>query len=644
MQIAVLPMNAGPETRATLARQVSNFACEIARNVTRQEIHAVNYLAQFQDEGVNRFAMVNPNEALNEAEMVQQFFQNSPMERLVDGLLVETESGGTLTLRVFQKGDDKPLKVVETPYVAGGIFTAVRSLVRLIVEELGSSWPAELDDDASLFGTSDPTAFTNFLVGFDAVQYIEKAQGMVAREFDPAAAFGSLMSALETDQDWEGPYVAALQLSRLCTQYRIGTADLIEKHLRRLTEIEPDDPRAWYALGELSATIGNFAGATELMEKALVKLQMRAASLRKQAAEAKAAGDEAEATQLANEAAANDSDQGPVMHRLGLAQLQLGMPANAERNFRKAAEFEGPEKPSLDMLANVLTQTGRAHEVPPIWKEVVDAFPQNAFAHAKHALALLNAGNEAEAMRAFDVALETVEENAPVKRFYAPVLAQKGEHDRAMDLYEDVLDVAPADVGVLLEYAQTLQSAGREFEVPKVLKDVLAANPDPNTRANTLAWLIELEQPKRVESVKAASDKLEAGDAEGALKDLRPLRNWLADYWKMWAVLASALNRLEQFEEAEAASKNLLELFPGCEPGYGELATAFSGQGRDQEAYNLLTMALQNMPSSLPIALNLAFAAKRVGSVDEAKNLARQIREATRNQPELGPILDELES
>jgi Flp pilus assembly protein TadD len=213
-----------------------------------------------------------------------------------------------------------------------------------------------------------------------------------------------------------------------------------------------------------------------------------------------------------------------------------------------------------------------------------------------------------------------------------------------MDLYEDVLDVAPTEVPVLLEYAQTLKQANREFEVPKVLRDVLATNPDPNTKAQTQAWLIEIEQPKRVEAVEAAGKKVEAGDALGAINELKPLRTWLADYWKMWAVLASAYNRAEQFEEAEKAAVQLLNLFPGCEPGYGELATALSGQGREQEAYNMLRNALAAMGNSVPIALNLGFAAKRIGNTDEARNLAKQIREATGNPEGLRDVLDQLEA
>ncbi|MCW5936518.1 MAG: hypothetical protein KIT11_04335 [Fimbriimonadaceae bacterium] len=646
MQIAVLPLNAGPDTRPALARQISNFACEIARNVTGQEIHAVNYLAQYQDEGVQRVAMVNPSEALNEPEMIGQFWQQAPMETLIDGLLNERDGAGSMILRVYQRPETEPQETQEFDFIGGALFAPVRGFVETLLRCYGASLPEQMGDDIGLFGTENAEAFAEFLLGFDAVQYIEKANGMVAREFNPQGAYESLEKAMALDPDWEAPYLALLNLARLCTQFRIGAGDAAEAALKKVTETEPDDPRGFYALAEFYGAVNNLQASADTLEKTLVKLQQHAAKLRKEAEGAKAVGDVEASQSLLQEADQTDRDQSPVLARLGIAQMNMGMPANAERNLRKAVENEGEDKPSLALLSQVLTQTGRAHEVPPMWKELIDKSPQNAVAHVNYAQALMASGNQDGATRALDVALETLEDTSFVKRFYAPLLAQKEEFDRAMDYYEDYLDENPTDVQVMLEYAQTLQNAKREFEVPQVLKNVLSANIDPNTRAQTQAWLIELEQKNRVEAVRAASEKVESGDFQGAVNEIKPLRNWLADYWKMWAILAAAYNRLGEYTEAEQAAHQLLNIFPGCEPAYNELANALGGQGRNEEAYNVLRAGMQNVQNSLPIAVNFGLAAKRTGRGDEAKAMARQLREATRGQeqPGLGELLDEMES
>ncbi|MCU0316741.1 MAG: tetratricopeptide repeat protein [Fimbriimonadaceae bacterium] len=610
MRVAVLPFNSAAGTRPAVARQYANFACEIARGaVEGVEIDTVNYLARVDEQGITRLAMVNPSETLNDEEMLKQIFEAAPESTVIDGLLSETESGGTLTVRVFEPGNVTPSRQEEFSFLAGAEFVALRQLIELVVHTAGGTLSDDQKEDLDLFGTASSKAFVAFLEGFDATQYIDKSQGQVISQFDPKQPMDRLLEAVDLDPDWEGPFLSLLNLCRQCTAYRIGTASQIEASLLALAERAPEDARAWFALGDLRQATGQWELAAESFEKAHKF----------------------------------EPEEPAILTRLAMAQLNMAMPANAERNLRRAVEMEGDDKPSLDLLSQVLTQTGRGHEVPGLWKELIEANPQNGLGHGKYAMALLNDGKKDEALKAFDHALETVEENTIVKRFYAPVLAQDGDFDRAMDFYEDCLESAPGDVGLQLEYAQTLQAAGRTFEIPPVLRQVLESNPDQNTRAQVDAWLTEIEQPKRVETVASAQKAAEGGDFEGAVRQLKPMKNWLKNYWKLYAVLAGALNQLGQFGEAEEAARNLLEMYPGCEPGYAELNNALAGQEKHEEAYQLMQIALNNMPNSLPIALSYAFAAKRVGQGEEALQMAKQIREATNNAAELRPILEELE-
>ncbi|MEX2244933.1 MAG: tetratricopeptide repeat protein [Fimbriimonadaceae bacterium] len=610
MKIAVLPFNAGPETEPAFARQASGFVGEVARQISEHEINPVSYMGRVEGEGIPRFAHVNPSEALNDEKMIAEFFEQSDADKVVDGLLTENESGGgTLTVRWHERSKPDAVKK-EYSYLPGGMLNALRSLVDDFMSNIGAELPQDLRTDQGLFGTEDSGAFRNFLLGYDATQYVERAQGMVIPSFDPGPAMEALVGAVEADHDWEGPYLTLVELSRLCTHFRLGNATIIERHLRKLTELQPEDARAWFALGSLCSAADRHDKAAEAFEKAH----------------------------------AADPKEPAILSRLGQEQLALKMPVNAERTFRKAIEIEGDDKPTMDMLANVLALTGRGHEVPDLWRGVIEKSPQNAHAHAKLGLTLAGIGRKEDARKAFDNAIETIEDNAVVKRYYAPFLAGEEEFDRAMDLYEDVLDVAPTDISVLVEYAQTLGAAGRDFEVPKVLRDILAANPDLNTRARTTAWLLELEQPKRVEVVESATKRAETGDFEGALSELSPLKTWLADYWKLWAVLSSIHNNLGQFAEAEKDSRRVLEMFPACEPVYGELCTALAGLGRESEAYDLMKVALGNMPSSLLVAINYGLAAKRAGDHEEALKIARQIREVTRNAENLQAVLAEIEA
>ena len=141
-----------------------------------------------------------------------------------------------------------------------------------------------------------------------------------------------------------------------------------------------------------------------------------------------------------------------------------------------------------------------------------------------------------------------------------------------------------------------------------------------------------------MEAVEAARQKMEGGDVESGLRELRPLRNWLADYWKLWALLASGFNRTEQYKDAEDASMRLIELYPGCEPAYGELMGAMVGQGRAEEAWQMMQWAVSRNPQSLSLHLNLGPAAAKAGHREQATQIARPLREAGGQTAELAPV------
>lgn len=608
MRIAVLPLNAGPNTDPRLARQFTNFAAEIVNNLSENEVGAANLMAQVSENGAAKAQLVNPSETLNDDAFIEQSLAQTQSDMVLEGLLVQNENGGgKVTARMFDKVGE-PKATFELDFLPNGVFGVVRGIVEMLAEQAGANLPDTFDEDINLFGTEDPEAYVNFLRGYDDLQYVERSHGNVVSAFNPEETIDNLIKAVEADKDWEAPFLVLVQFTRACTNYRIGTADMHLKALAHLTTIHPQDPNPHIATGELLMAVGNFPAATEAFEKS---------------------------NQLS-------PDDPGILHRLAQSQLNQNMPVNAERNLRRAVELEDDNKPSLDLLSRVLAGTGREHEIPELWNDVLRVNPQNGRAHASYAMALINAGRKEDGIQAFEKALETLDNAIIVKRAYAPVLADNEDLDRAMDFYEDVLEEIP-DVAVNLEYAQVLKQADREFEVPEVLKNVLNLTQDPNIRAQAIAWLIEIEQPKRAQAVQEAGEKAEKGDFQGALADLKPLRAWLGDYWKMWMVLASCLNNVGDHEEAEKSARTLLEMFPTCEPAYVELNNALAAQGKNDEAFALMEIALGNMPQSLPIAVSYGLAAKRVGKEDVARNIAQQIRTAVGEQEGLKEILTEME-
>ncbi len=629
MRIAVLPLNAGPGAKPGLGRQISNFIADTVRSATEAQINSVNYLAQIDQDGEQRAAFVNVADTLVEYEFLKPLFTEAGAERVCDGVLREADGSYEIVFRTHEAENDKPLSEKTFNFAPEGIFDVLNELVRELAKQSEVELPEAVAKGID-FGTDNAQSFIDFLEGFDAFQYINNANGMVAKEFDPQMGYESLTRSMEADPDFMGPWEMIIALARSCGQFRIGTFEQAEAALLKAHEVAPDDFRAWYALGELYQGVNISNKATEAYEKALALHEKKRAELTEPA--------EIEEWRL---------EQASIYSRIGVAQMGMNMPVNAEMNFKKAIELENDDKPTLNFLAGVLQSTNRGHEIPGLWKQQLDRQPMNAEIHTKYAIALYQAERVDEAMKAFEHSLDVLEDNEAkliVKRYYAPLLAQREEYDRAMDFYEDCLDETPDDVQILWEYAQTLRAADREFEIPKVLETLLASNPEQNLRAEALAWKTELTEPKRAEAVRSADEKMSAGDFEGAIKELKPLRNWLADYWKLWAILAAAYNRTEQHDEAREAAEKLVNLYPGCEPAYVELMGALNALGRNDDAYSVMRYAAQQLPQSLGIHLNLALAAKRAGREDEARQLAAQIREAVGPNQDLDPFFREIEA
>ena len=608
LKVAVLPLNAGEGAKPQIGRQISAFIADQLRSNTEADIQSVSFLTQIEQDGVARTAFVNISDGMIDADQLKDLFTQSAVDISMDGLVKPTDTGLELSVRFTNKDNLEGGEVTTYAFNPSDVFDVLHKMVKKLAEAGQIDLPEALSGENMEFGTDNPEVFLKFLEGYDALNYIQQANGLVAREFNPESAIATLIEAVEGDKEFEGPYQVLVGLCRACTAYQIGSFELIEKTLLTATEIVPEDFGAFFALGELYQAANQVPKAIDYFEKA---------------------------SQL------NPEDPA-ILNRLGNAQANMNMFVNAERNFKKAIEMEGPEKPSMDFLTGVLNASGRNHEVPALWKGIIDQDSQNANAHAKYAISLIQNNKQEEGERAFETGLEVLEDNLLIKRYYAPYLAQNNDLDRAMDFYEDCIDASATDVPLLVEYAQTLQAADREFEIPQVLQTILKSNPDPNTRANTQAWLIELEQPKRVESVQLAQEKLAGGDAEGAIRDLKPLKNWLADYWKMWAVLSSAFNKLGDHVEAEAAAKHLLEIFPGCEPAYGEMREALNGQDKHEEAWQFMQYAFANNQQSFGVFINLGIAAKRAGHTEEAKQITEQINGVVSQNPEMQEELKDI--
>jgi len=591
-KITFLPFAVSETVPAGVGRQLGNLLGSGFEGVEGVQYEGSMLMTQEQD------GTVSPAPASRELideDVVRRVLDQNAADAVVDGLLSRADDRLSITVRlsrqdaapeVWQKeaplADLKPTLAEAHAWISG----------QMGIE--GSSRVAIAD--------SKPEAFLKYLEGYDALVLAAQAQQGRAPRIDYLRGLDALLEAIALDPSLKAAYLAAIRLANSLIQARLAPPPELEARLKKMADGNPEDPAVHRTLADLYRLTGRTQDAINTMDKAVALAQ-------------------------ASESVPDEAVAEFVTY-LGMLQRAAGMVANAELSFRRAADLEPYPKPSLDLLTDLLFDTERSHEAPGVWRQVIDLAPDKPDAWIRYASVLFRLDRKDDAKRALEEALEKTSGDVLIKRYLAPLLADAGEHDRAMDYYEDFLDEYPDHAETLLEYARTLHAAGREHEVPDALRKALEANPDQHVKAHAQAWLFELENPKRVEAMKLAAEKVEREEIAGAVEDLEKLVGWMPEYWKAWAFLANLYNRLGRHTDAERAAQHTLNLYPGSEPTYLDLVNSLMGQERNTDADNLLTHLENHGYASVPLLITHAMVKKRLGKREEARSIAAAIREA----------------
>lgn len=607
-KITFLPFAVSESVPAGVGRQLGNLLGSGFANVEGVEYEGSLLMTQGQDGSV---MPAPPSRELLGEDVVRRVLEQHDADAVVDGFCSRDGDQLSVTVRLTRDGQtpslwQKDARVAE-------LRPTLVEAHRWICEQMGIEGcaPLAIED-------CNPEAFLKYLEGYDALVLAGHAPQGQAPRIDYLRGLDALLEAIVLDPSFHAAYIAAIRLANSLIHGRLAPPPELEERLKKMAAGNPQDPSVHRTLADLYRLTGRIQDAINAMDKAVALAQASEAVPREAVAE--------------------------FLAYLGVLQRSAGMVANAELSFRRAAELEPYPKPSLDLLTDLLFETNRAHEAPGIWREMIDLAPEKPDAWIRYASVLFRLDRKDDARRALEEAVEKTSGDVLIKRYLAPLLAESGEFDRAMDYYEDFLDEYPDHSETLLEYARTLSAAGREHEVPDALRRALESNPDQHVKAHAQAWLFELENPKRVEAMKLAAEKVERDDVAGAVEDLEKLVEWMPEYWKAWAFLANLYNRVGRFSDAERAAQHTLNLYPGSEPTYLDLANALIGQERHGDADNLLTQVTRYGYATVPLLLTHAMVKKRLGEADQARSIVALIREAVGpGNAEMERVLTEIE-
>jgi predicted O-linked N-acetylglucosamine transferase (SPINDLY family) len=187
-------------------------------------------------------------------------------------------------------------------------------------------------------------------------------------------------------------------------------------------------------------------------------------ALLREAAGALQAGDDAHAAHCAREAAALDRRHPAVANLEATLALRRGDPAAAKAVLERALRWRPSDVWLLTDLAEAERQLGHAEAALRLYRRCVALAPEAAAAQFNLGVALLAAGQPAEAVAPLQRALEIEPGLAAARARLAQALLATGRDAEAEPLLRARLRHDAADAGAALELAGLLARSGRAAE------------------------------------------------------------------------------------------------------------------------------------------------------------------------------------
>ncbi|MBN1207395.1 MAG: tetratricopeptide repeat protein [Myxococcaceae bacterium] len=389
-----------------------------------------------------------------------------------------------------------------------------------------------------------------------------------------------------------------------------------ERLLSRAVERDPGDVEAWVALARLYEASERSAEAEEALARALER----------------------------------DPDNREVLLSAGRLALKLGSATRARAYFDRLLSLtDDPEltvRVAFAFLAS--RETSAAAEVLDMARRGRSVEPRiSYYAGLVHE----RRRHFAAAAAAYAEVPESSELFDEVRARRAQCLSRAGQHAQALALFELAVQDSPDDAGLRVQYARALERGGAPERAEAVLKEALARNPAPELYealaatyhrrgrpAQGIALLREAvaRQPRDealLYALGAAYDQ--QGDSAQALARMRGVLQLNADN-------ASAMNfigyllalRREELVEAERLVLRALELRPDTGAFLDSLGWVYFQRGEYPRAVEVLERATQLEPEEPVILEHLGDAYREVARSAEAAATWRRALEVLALDPE----------
>jgi tetratricopeptide (TPR) repeat protein len=434
-------------------------------------------------------------------------------------------------------------------------------------------------------------------------------------------------------------------LGAVCqAQGRIADA---ERNLRRAVQLMPSHPSAQNLLGIVLAQQGRHEDAARAFE-ALLRHQPNDAALWNNLGLVRLQqGRLEDAIVQFRQALKHQPDHADAYGNLGAALQHLGRLDEAIAGFQRALQL----KPSLtsvrDHLNRALQQKGGAGLSPRSPDPVQRQLPA-ARAHYQSAMTLVQQGQFAQAVVAFQHALDMQPDYFDAVHNMATVLFMQGDFEAAIAHYRQALRLKPDHAGAHYNLALALQQLDKIEESLGSYRQALALEPSHLDARNNLGNLLKnggrldeaiacyqqvlKQKPDFAEVHANLGIALAAqGNQDAAIGCYRHAMRLKPTYPDAHNSLGIALMDLDRLDEAAVCCREALRLNPNFAEAHNSLGNVLERQGKIEEAVGCFRQAVRLKPKLAEALNNLGNALKRLGNFDEAVEC---YQEAVRIKPD----------
>ncbi|MGM0632941.1 MAG: tetratricopeptide repeat-containing sulfotransferase family protein [Pseudomonadota bacterium] len=200
-------------------------------------------------------------------------------------------------------------------------------------------------------------------------------------------------------------------------------------------------------------------------------------------------------------------DDPEALHYLGLAQFQLGQPAEAEKLLLRSSERDPDQANTWSDLGMVRMRLDRTEDALPAFEQALKLAPEHPDALNNMAQALRKLGRFAQAKPLLERLVALKPKAVSVLYALADTQNRMSEVDEAISTYNQAVKLAPDDPRIRLGLGDAYESNGRFRQARMQYLSILRREPDS---ALALARLLQLREgnpePEQVERARKLAD------------------------------------------------------------------------------------------------------------------------------------------